>query len=349
MTSAPRRTCSSTTGRCSRPTARPAPRRQAVAVAGGRIVAVGPRARDLAGPRTERDRPGRAAARPRLPGLARPRGLRRPRARPLRPDRAQDARTSTWRRSATTRAPTRSTRGSPAAAGRWSRSPAGCPPRPRSTPWSRTGRCSCRTGTTTAPGSTAAPWNWPGSPGTPRTRPTGGSSATRAASRPGCCRRARSASSSRCCPATSAAEFDAALDRAQALLHSLGITGWQDAMVGTGLGGPDNFDVYLRAAESGRLTARVRGALWWERDRGAEQIERLVERRQAGRARRRRPVRPRQRQDHAGRHHREPHRRAQLALLRALRLRRATARRPRAGRRHQRPELHRPGQAGAAT
>jgi len=65
---------------------------------------------------------------------------------------------------------------------------------------------------------------------------------------------------------------------------SLGITGWQDALVGAGLGGADNFGVYLRAAESGRLTARVRGALWWERDRGAEQIARFVERRAAGRA-----------------------------------------------------------------
>jgi len=85
-------------------------------------------------------------------------------------------------------------------------------------------------------------------------------------------------------PETSAAEFDAALDRAQALLHSLGITGWQDALVGAGLGGADNFGVYLRAASSGRLTARVRGALWWERDRGAEQIDLFVQRRAAGRA-----------------------------------------------------------------
>jgi predicted amidohydrolase YtcJ len=85
-------------------------------------------------------------------------------------------------------------------------------------------------------------------------------------------------------PHVSADEFSAALDRAQALLHSLGITGWQDALVGAGLGVPDNFDVYCRAAESGRLTARVRGALWWERDRGTEQIEWLVERRKAGRA-----------------------------------------------------------------
>jgi predicted amidohydrolase YtcJ len=85
-------------------------------------------------------------------------------------------------------------------------------------------------------------------------------------------------------PAISADEFDAAFDRAQALLHALGITGWQDALVGAGLGGPDNFDAYLRAAESGRLTARVRGAQWWDRDRGGEQIEGFADRRKAGRA-----------------------------------------------------------------
>ena len=85
-------------------------------------------------------------------------------------------------------------------------------------------------------------------------------------------------------PPTTAEETDAAFDRAQALLHSLGITAWQDALVGSGLGQPDNFGVYLRAASSGRLTARVRGALWWARDRGEEQIEAFIERRRIGRA-----------------------------------------------------------------
>ena len=85
-------------------------------------------------------------------------------------------------------------------------------------------------------------------------------------------------------PAATDEETDAAFDRAQALLHSLGITAWQDALVGKALGNPDNFEVYRRAARSGRLTARVRGALWWERDRGAEQIEGFIERRRTGRA-----------------------------------------------------------------
>jgi predicted amidohydrolase YtcJ len=85
-------------------------------------------------------------------------------------------------------------------------------------------------------------------------------------------------------PETTTEETDTAFDRAQTLLHSLGITAWQDALVGSGLGQPDNFGVYLRAASSGRLTARVRGALWWERDRGQEQIEAFIERRRIGRA-----------------------------------------------------------------
>jgi predicted amidohydrolase YtcJ len=85
-------------------------------------------------------------------------------------------------------------------------------------------------------------------------------------------------------PHISDEEMDAAFDRSQTLLHSLGITAWQDALVGSGLGQPDNFGVYLRAVGSGRLTARVRGALWWERDRGAEQIDAFIERRRIGRA-----------------------------------------------------------------
>lgn len=67
--------------------------------------------------------------------------------------------------------------------------------------------------------------------------------------------------------------------RAQDELFSLGITSWQDAMVGTGLGMPDAFDVYLRAVAEGTLRAQVVGALWWERDRGLEQLPSLIARR----------------------------------------------------------------------
>jgi len=67
--------------------------------------------------------------------------------------------------------------------------------------------------------------------------------------------------------------------RAQSVLHSVGITAWQDAIVGGFSGHPDVSAAYLVAAESGLLTARVRGALWWDRSSGAEQIPSLVERR----------------------------------------------------------------------
>lgn len=74
-------------------------------------------------------------------------------------------------------------------------------------------------------------------------------------------------------------EIAAALQTAQTYLHSLGITGWQDALVGEGLGMPDSLDTYLAAQRGGTLTAGVVGALWWDRSRGEEQIADLVERR----------------------------------------------------------------------
>jgi predicted amidohydrolase YtcJ len=80
-------------------------------------------------------------------------------------------------------------------------------------------------------------------------------------------------------PATSAEEYYRGLLEGQAYLHTCGITGWQDAILGDYAGGADPSPAYLRAAECGDLTARVRGALWWDRERGAEQVADLVERR----------------------------------------------------------------------
>ncbi|NUU24664.1 MAG: amidohydrolase family protein, partial [Streptomycetaceae bacterium] len=68
------------------------------------------------------------------------------------------------------------------------------------------------------------------------------------------------------------------LTDAQAYLHSLGITAWQDAIIGAFGGWNDQYDVYREAAASGLLTARVRGALWWVREQGAEQIDFLLDR-----------------------------------------------------------------------
>lgn len=68
-------------------------------------------------------------------------------------------------------------------------------------------------------------------------------------------------------PATPADRL-AALLHAQRHLHALGITAWQDALVGDFLGMDDPSQAYLAAATDGSLTARVVGALWWDRERG---------------------------------------------------------------------------------
>ncbi|MEV5949518.1 amidohydrolase [Streptomyces sp. NPDC051993] len=80
-------------------------------------------------------------------------------------------------------------------------------------------------------------------------------------------------------PRSTPAERLAALLRAQAHLHSFGITAWQDAIVGSFGSMDDPADAYVAAARDGSLTARVVGALWWDRERGAEQIPELVEKR----------------------------------------------------------------------
>ena len=89
-------------------------------------------------------------------------------------------------------------------------------------------------------------------------------------------------------PPASAAELRAGLLAAQAHLHSLGITRFQDACVGAAaeIGIPDVFDTYRQAAEDGVLTCHVVGALWWDRGRGLGQIDELLARRErAGRGR----------------------------------------------------------------
>jgi predicted amidohydrolase YtcJ len=78
-------------------------------------------------------------------------------------------------------------------------------------------------------------------------------------------------------PPTTDADLRTALLESQRHLHGLGITNWQDAWVT-----PQDEGVYRALGESGELTARVVGALWWERDQGLEQVESLVERRAKG-------------------------------------------------------------------
>jgi predicted amidohydrolase YtcJ len=84
---------------------------------------------------------------------------------------------------------------------------------------------------------------------------------------------------SRHAPADDPDDYHAGLLEGQRYLHSLGVTGWQDAIVGRYAGMQDPGEAYLRAARSGDLTAYVVGALWWDRDLGEEQLASLVERR----------------------------------------------------------------------
>jgi predicted amidohydrolase YtcJ len=78
---------------------------------------------------------------------------------------------------------------------------------------------------------------------------------------------------------TSQEEYTEALRHAQRFLHSLGITGWHDALLGGYAGIDDPTQAYLDLLAGGELVSRVRGALWWDRHRGVEQVEELVERR----------------------------------------------------------------------
>ncbi|MFZ4895568.1 amidohydrolase [Plantibacter sp. Mn2098] len=80
-------------------------------------------------------------------------------------------------------------------------------------------------------------------------------------------------------PADTSADTATALRTAQAYLHSVGVTGWQDAIVGEADNHSDTTDAYLDAVADGSLVGHVVGALWWERDRGLEQIDELIDRR----------------------------------------------------------------------
>jgi predicted amidohydrolase YtcJ len=72
-------------------------------------------------------------------------------------------------------------------------------------------------------------------------------------------------------------DLEAGLLRGQQELLQYGITGWQDAIVTEKIQ-----DAYLRIAGDDRLIGRVVGAMWWDRNRGLEQIHELVARRERG-------------------------------------------------------------------
>ncbi|MCX5129372.1 amidohydrolase [Streptomyces sp. NBC_00347] len=80
-------------------------------------------------------------------------------------------------------------------------------------------------------------------------------------------------------PAVTPEEQLEGLLRAQRVLHAHGITAWQDALLGDHASTADAAPAYQRAAADGLLTARVRGALWWDRAGGLEQVPELLRRR----------------------------------------------------------------------
>lgn len=78
-------------------------------------------------------------------------------------------------------------------------------------------------------------------------------------------------------PPTTHEEWERAILGAQAQHHALGITAWQDARVEA-----DTLAAYRSLAERGELTMRVEGNLLWDRERGDEQLEDLLELRSVG-------------------------------------------------------------------
>jgi len=78
-------------------------------------------------------------------------------------------------------------------------------------------------------------------------------------------------------PRTSAEDWARAIRVARTRLHSLGITGWQDAWVE-----PDLLRAYRSLDDTSELRARVVTALWWDRHRGMQQIDALVDQRAWG-------------------------------------------------------------------
>ena len=75
----------------------------------------------------------------------------------------------------------------------------------------------------------------------------------------------------RCAPQDSDVEVRRAILAAQDYLIGHGITGWNDAWVR-----PVDHRAYRSLDESGQLIANVFGSLWWDRDRGPEQLDDLL-------------------------------------------------------------------------
>ena len=169
-----------------------------------------------------------------------------------------------------------------------------------------TARPSCPTATTTARGSTAARSRSPASPATPPTRPTAASSATPTGEPTGTLHEGAMGLVPRLAPDGHGRRATTpGCSRASATCSRWGSPAGRTRSSGVRRHAGHRADLPARP-RAGRPHAAVVGALWWDRERGLEQVAELVEKR------RRTPTggSPRPRQDHAGRRRRELHRRA---------------------------------------
>ncbi|TAM70117.1 MAG: amidohydrolase [Microbacteriaceae bacterium] len=81
----------------------------------------------------------------------------------------------------------------------------------------------------------------------------------------------------RLAPQSTRKEMYDGLIEAQRYLHSFGITGWQDALIGDyGNHSSDIVNVYQQAIDRDTLRARVNGAIWWSRGDDETQLEEVL-------------------------------------------------------------------------
>lgn len=78
-------------------------------------------------------------------------------------------------------------------------------------------------------------------------------------------------------PATTVSQQVSGLREAQDYLHSVGVVGWQEAIVGDLAGQPDISAAYLEMIGRDELSARVSGALWVPRTTTVDDVGALVE------------------------------------------------------------------------
>lgn len=78
-------------------------------------------------------------------------------------------------------------------------------------------------------------------------------------------------------PPHSAGDYSAGLAAARDYLHSVGVTGWQDAILGNYAGYPDVSETYRKARLNGEIAETVTGALWVPRELTREAIPHLIE------------------------------------------------------------------------